>query len=121
MLGDQHAGASGCWVDFFGRPASTHKAVAVFSLGSMAPMVVTASLRKDKPLCFKMEVAGIVDPQEEDFQWGTIPLMTEWYTRRLEELIRSTPEQYWWVHRRWKGLPTDRRNSRRRRRAAEAA
>ncbi len=34
LLGDQHAGRKGCYVDFFGRPASSHKAIALFSLGS---------------------------------------------------------------------------------------
>src|SRR6185436_5133438 len=37
LLGDQAAGDKACWVDFFGRPASTHKAVALFSLGNNAP------------------------------------------------------------------------------------
>ena len=32
VLADQHAGPKGCWVNFFGRPASTHKAIAVFAL-----------------------------------------------------------------------------------------
>src|SRR5436189_1298246 len=37
LLGDQHAGQRQCWVNFFGKPASTHKAVSVFSLGNQAP------------------------------------------------------------------------------------
>ena len=40
VLADQHAGAKGCWVDFFGHPASTHKAIALFSLTHDAPMIV---------------------------------------------------------------------------------
>lgn len=110
LLGDQHAGRGACWVDFFGKPASTHKAVAVFTLGSHAPTAVSAALRRGgQPLVIDMKVADIVDPLDEDFPHGTIPLLTEWYTRHLEALIRSAPEQYWWVHRRWKGEPTSRR------------
>lgn len=113
LLGDQHAGQAACWVDFFGKPASTHKAVSVFTLGSLAPTAVSAALRRDdKPLVIEMKVADIVDPQDADFQHGTIPQLTEWYTKHLETLIRSAPEQYWWVHRRWKGEPTDRRTLR---------
>jgi KDO2-lipid IV(A) lauroyltransferase len=109
LLGDQHAGRGACWVDFFGKPASTHKAVSVFTLGSSAPTAVSASFRRgDEPLVFDMQVASIVDPTDSDFPYGTIPLLTEWYTRHLEGLIRSRPEQYWWVHRRWKGEPTSR-------------
>ncbi len=121
LLGDQHAGAGACWVDFFGRPASTHKAVAVFTLSGLAPTAVSTAVRRAGPLTIEMEVEGIVDPEHEDFQLGTIPLMTEWYTRQLEALIRRNPEQYWWVHRRWKGQPTDRRTLRRMRRAQQAA
>ena len=113
LLGDQHAGSGACWVDFFGKPASTHKAVAVFTLGSLAPTAVSAALRRSgKPLVIDMKVADIVDPKDADFQYGTIPLLTEWYTRHLEALIRTAPEQYWWVHRRWKGEPVSRKTRR---------
>lgn len=110
LLGDQHAGRGACWVDFFGKPASTHKAVSVFTLGSLAPTAVSAALRRnDKPLVIDMKVADIVDPTDENFAYGTIPQLTQWYTQHLEALIRSAPEQYWWVHRRWKGEPKSRK------------
>lgn len=110
LLGDQHAGRGACWVDFFGKPASTHKAVSVFTLGSLAPTAVSAALRRNgQPLRIDMVVADIVDPTDEDFPHGSIPLLTEWYTRHLENLIRTAPEQYWWVHRRWKGEPKSRK------------
>ena len=121
LLGDQYAGEGACWVNFFNRPASTHKAVAVFTLSGLAPTVVSSAVRRAGPLTIEMEIAGIVDPEEKEFEYGTIPLMTEWYTKQLETLIRKTPEQYWWVHRRWKGQPTDRRALRRMRRAQKAA
>lgn len=112
LLGDQHAGKAGCWVDFFGKPASTHKAVAVFSLGSMAPTAFCAAIRRGGPLEIHMETADIVDPGASDFQYGTVPQFTQWYTHTLETLIRENPDQYWWVHRRWKGDPADRKRHR---------
>ena len=39
LLGDQSAGPKGCWIEFFGRLASCHKSVALFSLTQGAPMV----------------------------------------------------------------------------------
>lgn len=113
LLGDQHAGNNACWVDFFGKPASTHKAVAVFTLSGNAPTVVCAALRH-APLMTELRVSEWVDPADPQFQLGTIPLLTGWYTRCLEQLIRVAPDQYWWVHRRWKGSPHDRRSQRRR-------
>jgi KDO2-lipid IV(A) lauroyltransferase len=121
LLGDQAGGKGGCWVDFFGKPASTHKAVAVFSLGSQAPTMVTAALRQGKPMSFCMQVAGIVDPAESGFEYGTVPLLTQWYTRNLEHLVQATPDQYWWVHRRWKGDPSDRQRVRQAWKISQAA
>lgn len=121
LLGDQAAGKGGCWVDFFGKPASTHKAVAVFSLSCQAPTLVTAALRMGAPLKICMEIGGLADPAEPHFQRGTVPLFTHWYTQTLEEMVRKVPEQYWWVHNRWKGDPEARQRVRARRRSERAA
>lgn len=108
LLGDQHAGEAACWVDFFGRPASTHKAVSLFSLGNGAPTMVSYARRLGEPLHYEVGPQAIVDPREPGFELGTVPLLAQWYTDELENLIRKGPEQYWWLHRRWKGQPTAR-------------
>lgn len=120
LLGDQDAGPSGCWVDFFGKPASTHKGVALFTLSGEAPTAVCATLRKG-PLHFEIHSSEVIDPLAKDFRYSTIPEITEWYTSRLESLIQRAPEQYWWVHRRWKGRPEDRKARRLARRKRQAA
>src|SRR5262249_24375159 len=48
-LGDQDAGSRGLFVDFFGRPASTHKAIALLSLQYGAPLVVLGIPRVANP------------------------------------------------------------------------
>jgi KDO2-lipid IV(A) lauroyltransferase len=108
LLGDQSAGKKGCWVTFFGRPASTHKAVSLFSLGSDAPTMVSYARRFGRPLVYEVGPQAIVDPREPGFELRTVPLLAQWYTDQLESLIRKAPEQYWWLHRRWKGQPTAR-------------
>lgn len=108
LLGDQAAGDKACWVNFFGKPASTHKAVALFTLGYEAPTMVTATRRIGGPLEFEVELADQVDPLAEGFALGSVPALTEWYTGQLERMILRAPEQYWWVHRRWKGTPPPR-------------
>lgn len=109
LLGDQHAGQRQCWVNFFGKPASTHKAVSVFSLGNKAPTMVSYARRLDKILHYEVGPEAICDPAASDFELGTIPLLAQWYTDHLESLIRRSPGQYWWLHRRWKGEPGVRR------------
>jgi KDO2-lipid IV(A) lauroyltransferase len=109
LLGDQAAGKKACWVDFFGRPASTHKAVAAFSLANGAPTMVSYARRLDKPLHYEVGPEAICDPRESGFAFGSIPLLAQWYTNHLETLIRRSPDQYWWLHRRWKGEPPARK------------
>lgn len=109
LLGDQHAGVRGCWVDFLGRPASCHKAVALFTLVSGAPLCVTYGKRTGGPLEFELGVAGIADPKKPTDELGGVKPLTRWYNEMLEGVIRTAPEQYWWVHRRWKGEPPKRK------------
>jgi len=105
LLADQHAGPKGVWVDFFGRPASCHKAIALFTLTSHAPMLVSYARREARPLRISVGLAGVADPLTMgDELCGVMPL-TQWYNDRLEEIVRQTPDQYWWLHRRWKGQP----------------
>jgi KDO2-lipid IV(A) lauroyltransferase len=109
LLGDQAAGEKACWVNFFGRPASTHKAVAAFSLANGAPTMVSYARRLGQPLHYEVGPEAICDPRHANFEFGSIPLLAQWYTDHLEALIRRSPEQYWWLHRRWKGQPPARR------------
>jgi KDO2-lipid IV(A) lauroyltransferase len=103
FLADQYAGSKGCWVDFFGRQASAHKAIALFALDNDARMVVAYARRmEDKPLCYEMGVHEIFDPRSTRSDLGTIKALTQWYTSGLEKVIRDEPEQYWWLHKRWK-------------------
>jgi KDO2-lipid IV(A) lauroyltransferase len=120
LLGDQHAGQSACWVEFFGKPASTHKAVALFTLSGQAPTATGCVYRLARPMTFEMRVADLVDPLEPGFSLGTIPLLAQWYTRSLESLIREAPQQYWWLHRRWREEKKNGRQRRDRRRQAAA-
>ncbi len=110
LLGDQSAGPRGCWVDFFGRPASTHKAVSLFTLTYSAPTITIGVRRLEGPLRYRISATSLLDPTASDFEKGTTTLITEWFTHELEAIIRLAPEQYWWVHNRWKGEPPKRRS-----------
>ncbi|HEY1785341.1 MAG TPA: lipid A biosynthesis acyltransferase [Pirellulales bacterium] len=112
LLADQHAGDKGCWVDFFGRPASTHKAVALLALTSETPMAVCFCQRGDRPLRYRLGADRTLDPRAIPAELASVPALTAWYTDQLEEIIRRAPEQYWWVHRRWKGSPPAKRQRR---------
>ncbi len=106
LLADQYAGAKGCWVEFFGRPASAHKAIALLALDNNARVSVSAVRRLGRPMQFELVNYVTIDPHEVGNTVGTIRELTQWYTTRLEELIRRDPGQYWWLHRRWKDTRT---------------
>ncbi len=112
LLADQHAGPKGCWVDFLGKPASCHKGLALFTLSSGAPMIVVCSVRTGRPMNFELSVLGIADPVDGGEHLSSVPSLTRWYNQCLEQIIRAFPEQYWWVHRRWREPPPQRRSSR---------
>ncbi len=105
ILGDQHAGAKGCWIDFLGRPASCHKAVALFSLGAAAPMMVSYCRHVEKPLHFEIGCTGIADPMNMSEELHDVRSLTQWYNDRMADAIQIDPPQFWWVHRRWKEKP----------------
>jgi KDO2-lipid IV(A) lauroyltransferase len=102
LLGDQYAGPKGCWVDFFGRPASSHKAIALFTLGSGAPTIFCYTRRLGRPMRHMLGMQGLLDPRQASPDQLNVKAITEWYTQCLERTIREAPEQYWWLHRRWK-------------------
>ena len=108
LLGDQHAGNKGCWVDFLGRPASCHKAVALFTLNGRAPMMVSYCRHTDEPLHFEIGSPGVADPMTMPEELNDVKALTQWYNDRMAEVVREDPNQFWWVHRRWKEKPVRR-------------
>ena len=105
LLGDQSAGPKGCWVEFFGRPATVHKAIGVFALSSNAPVMVCSATRRAGLFDFDLRLEGVADPATGGAETTDIRALSQWYTGLLEEAIRREPAQYWWVHRRWRVRP----------------
>ena len=108
FLVDQSAGKKGCIVNFFDKPASTFKAIAVLALQFNAPIAVCYPLRRQdesgqfQMLQFDMCVTEILDPLDLPPGIQNVKEITQWFTHTLEAGIRECPEQYWWIHRRWK-------------------
>jgi Kdo2-lipid IVA lauroyltransferase/acyltransferase len=118
LLCDQDAGKNGLFVNFFGRPASTFKSIALLALQYNALIVVGGAFRLPEPqqrearwVRFRLVTQDVIDAA--DFQnAGGISELTQRFTSSLEDLIRKAPDQYFWVHRRWKTPPEARRRKR---------
>ncbi|MGH9469836.1 MAG: lysophospholipid acyltransferase family protein [Terriglobia bacterium] len=96
--------AEGVFVDFFGRPACTTTAPARIARKTQAPVVMglviwEANDRKYRLRFDRVDWIESDDPEEE------VRVNTARYTALLEEYIRRYPDQWLWVHRRWKTRP----------------
>jgi len=97
---DQDTRKNGIYVDFFGRPASTHRSPAVLSLKYGTPIVVANIFRQDG-----IHHCVLSDPILPDaFRSRPDPVraLTQAYTEKFEECVRAHPDQWFWLHDRWK-------------------
>jgi len=99
---DQHAhGRDGIVVDFFGYPAGTFRSLAVIAQATGAPVVPASSWREpDGSHVLRFEEP--LDPIVDDDAKAELAANTRAYNAALERLVVRHPEQWWWVHRRWK-------------------
>lgn len=98
ILFDQDARHEGVFAPFFGRPASTVRSPAVLALRYGAPIIPLNIFRETGRLYLRF-----TPPIEPDGH--TVETLTAECNRRLEEFIRQHPEQWFWLHRRWKTQP----------------
>ncbi len=100
---DQHAsGRDAVQVDFFGYPAGTFRSLAIIALASGAPVVPASSWREPGGMhVLRFEEALQVIECEDTNE--AIRRNTRAYNAALERMILRHPEQWFWVHRRWKG------------------
>ena len=104
ILSDQDAHEAGAFVPFFGRPASTPRGAAVFALRTGADLIFAESHRRDLG---KLKVIYELIPQDNlpaDPEQAACEL-TRRFTARLQQAIHHHPEQWFWMHRRWKTSP----------------
>jgi Kdo2-lipid IVA lauroyltransferase/acyltransferase len=103
MLADQDARGAGVFVPFFGRPASTPAGPARIALKAGAPIVMGfVTRRADGRLALDLEPA-LERPAADDPD--PVRTLTARHTAQLERRVRMRPEQWFWLHRRWKTRP----------------
>lgn len=112
---DQHAGMpDGIAIDFFGHPAATFRSLAIIALTTGAPVLPASSWRESDGqhvLRFEEPLA----PIESENTGDAIRMNSRAYNAALEKMVVRHPEQWYWVHRRWKPI-----QSRRKRRTTPA-
>lgn len=104
LLDQNTAAGEAIFVDYFGRPAATHKGMAILALRTGAAVLPTFIIREkgrhrvviDKPL----EIARTGDLGRD------VREATALFTRTIESAVRRHPDHWLWVHRRWKTRPS---------------
>jgi KDO2-lipid IV(A) lauroyltransferase len=104
LLLDQDAGRGGVFVPFLGHAASTSRALAVLALKTRAP-VVPAFIHRlpdgGHELVLEPEIPLVITGDLDQ----DILVNTARFTEAIERHVRAHPEQWFWVHRRWKSRP----------------
>jgi KDO2-lipid IV(A) lauroyltransferase len=95
LVSDQDARGKGVFVDFFNKPASTHKGAALFHLNTNASLIFGICVQKDIEK-YRVEFIPI-NPKKKSTED-----ITQLYTTIIEQSIKKYPEQYFWFHNRWK-------------------
>lgn len=104
ILGDQNTRRSqGVFVDFFGRKACTNKGLAQFALATEAPVVPMFIVRDRNR--FLIEFGEEIPLVKTGDKERDIVINTQNYTAAIEEVVRRYPDQWLWVHNRWKTRP----------------
>jgi KDO2-lipid IV(A) lauroyltransferase len=103
LLIDQDTDVQSVFVPFFGRPAATPRAVADLVLRTNAPVMVAFCLRKPDGV-YRVSIDEVSFEPTGEREVDVVSL-TARLTARIEEAIRRAPEQWVWMHRRWKTQP----------------
>ncbi|MBI5408901.1 MAG: lysophospholipid acyltransferase family protein [Nitrospirae bacterium] len=101
MLPDQST-MKGIAINFFGRKATTTPVPAILAITFKRPIVVTAVCRKSGDNQYEGFVSDPIYPGEYTSEKDEIIRITGEMTREMEAVIRKYPEQYLWIHNRWK-------------------
>lgn len=102
-------GPEALWVPFFGRPASTTPALSMAALRSGAPVYVVVAVREQGRL--QMQVEGPIALPERATRHQALEAHTAALTAVIEGHVRRHPEQWLWLHRRWKAQIARRSNT----------
>jgi KDO2-lipid IV(A) lauroyltransferase len=101
MLADQHY-SKGVEVTFFGRPCLANPLIAMLARQTELPIYGMRVVRKDDGNSFWGEVSDPVEPVRDAGGRVDIKGTTQAITTVIEGWIRQYPEQWLWLHRRWR-------------------
>ncbi|MGC1618470.1 MAG: lysophospholipid acyltransferase family protein [Candidatus Acidiferrum sp.] len=106
ILADQNTmPAEGVFVDFFGKFACTTTGLARVALHTDAAVVPGYAYWDETIQKYRLRFEPPVELVRTDDTEGDVLENTQRFTKIIEEIIRKHPDQWVWVHQRWKNRP----------------
>ncbi|MCF7792710.1 MAG: lysophospholipid acyltransferase family protein [Candidatus Cloacimonetes bacterium] len=99
---DQNARKNGVLTNFMGHPASTFVGTAKIAIKTQTPIVPALALRTENDK-HKFIFESMILPKGYKNTTADVIALTEKVSQQLEKYILKYPEQWFWVHRRWRG------------------
>jgi lipopolysaccharide heptosyltransferase II len=96
VLSDQHAGDHGVWAPFFGRLASTSPLPALLAKRTRAALIAAGVYTTGRARW------RMVFTERFDQTGASVAVLTSKINQVIEQQIRRAPEDWFWVHNRWK-------------------
>ncbi len=104
ILPDQDVDSiEGEFINFFGTPAYTPTGPAKLSIASGAPILPVFMLREKNK--YRFVARDLIWPEIKTTKEEASAQMTKEWSLVVEDVIRQYPEQWVWMHRRWKTQP----------------
>jgi KDO2-lipid IV(A) lauroyltransferase len=91
-------------VDFFGRPASTSRSLALLAVRTRTPVLPVFVRREAGGTHVVVVHPALPVPSTNDPQQAVVEL-TSRCTIAIEDAVRQAPEQWLWSHDRWRTRP----------------
>ncbi len=106
ILMDQNSSEQeGAFVDFFGVPACTNTGIARIALRTGAAVVPGFALWDEERGRYRLRFDPPLELVRTGDERADIAANTQLFTSALERHIRRHPDQWLWIHRRWKTRP----------------
>jgi len=105
FLADQNAlRHRGVFVDFFGVEASTVSFPAKIAVKYNIPVLFGYQYYDYRTKTYNAVIEEVQPPEGETPE-EKVKNLVQAYTKKIEEVVRRHPDQYFWVHKRWKTRP----------------
>jgi len=105
MQVDQNGGVAGLFVPMFGALASTVTSPAELHLVSRVPIVIATMNRKGDGIHHELRVWDVIEYAPTEDRDADVRRVITRINAAVEKAVRAYPEQWLWVHKRWKTRP----------------